>query len=417
MARAWFGSYGRIFGIRSYRLFWSGFTLSELGDAMTRVALTWYVDESTKSAEALGWLLLAYSGPVIVGGLVAGQLLDRFDRRKVMLVDNLIRGAAVTAVPLLNSLGMLALWHIYLVAAVYGSLMMISLAGGPSLIPSLVPEEHLATANALETLTFTLGGVAGPLLAGLLIALVGAPSVLVLDAISYAVFALALASITLRPPDTGSMEAQGKTGTYRLGQVALFAARNRILLSTTLMFAAFNLGQGMLFVWLPVLAAGAPGGGPELYGALLGVWAAGEVAGSLLAGTLTLPLPLGTLICVAQFLSGASMTLLLGGRSLWAAFGALALAGFFSAPLTIWAQTLRMRIIPYNMRGRAFALLRTLMQSGPPIGGAIAGLLLPVLGLPALIGISALLAGLPGLAGYGVPELREAGAPEVAHET
>src|SRR5690348_5130658 len=124
-----FGKYAEIFRVGPYRRFWPGFTLSELGDAMTRVALTWYVYESTRSPEALGWLALAYSGPVIVGGLVAGSLLDRFDRRKVMLADNLIRGAAVAAIPLLHALGMLALWHVYVVAAVYGSLMMISLAG------------------------------------------------------------------------------------------------------------------------------------------------------------------------------------------------------------------------------------------------------------------------------------------------
>jgi len=385
-ARA-FGKYAEIFRVGPYRRFWSGFTLSELGDAMTRVALTWYVYESTRSPEALGWLALAYSWPVIVGGLVAGSLLDRFDRRKVMLADNLIRGAAVAAIPLLHALGMLALWHVYVVAAVYGSLMMISLSGGPAIIPSLVRDEHLDAANALETLTFTLSGVAGPALAGLLIALLGAPNVLVLDALSYGAFALALARIRLAPVDDASPGVGVEVEAYRLRDVARFAVTNRVLLSTTLMAACFNLGQGILFVWLPVLAARIPGGGPELYGVLLGVWGAGEVAGSLLAGTLTLPLPLGSLVCCTLGFSGLSLGLLLPSQSLWAAFPAFALAGFFSAPFTIWAQTLRMRIIPYNMRGRAFALLRTTMQSTPPIGGAIAGLVLPVLGVPVMIGI------------------------------
>lgn len=406
----------QIFKVGPYRRFWSGFTLSELGDAMTRVALTWYVYESTRSPEALGWLMLAYTGPVIVGGLVAGSLLDRFDRRKVMLADNLIRGAAVVAIPVLHAIGMLALWHVYVVAAVYGSLMMISLAGGPALIPSLVREEQLDTANALETLTFTLSGVAGPVLAGLLIAWAGAPNVLILDAVSYGAFAVALARIKIPTQDTGSPETRGEARSYRLRDVALFALRNKVLLSTTIMFAAFNLGQGVLFVWLPVLSAGIPGGGPELYGVLLGAWAAGEVAGSLIAGSISLSLPLGTMICLAQLASGLALGVLVFSRSLWGALAGLALAGFCSAPLTIWAQTLRMRIIPYNMRGRAFALLRTLMQSTPPIGGAIAGLVLPVLGLPVMIAISAALAGVPGLAGYAVAELRAAGTPDPAQE-
>lgn len=414
-----FGKYGEIFRVQGFRLFWSGFTFSVLGDAMSRVALTWFVYETTGSAEALGWLMLAYTGPVVLGGLVAGSLLDRFDRRKVMLVDNLVRGVAIALVPVLHALGVLQLWHIYVVAAVYGSLMMVSLAGGPALIPSLVRKEQLATANALEMLTFTLGGVLGPMLAGLLISGVGAPYVLVFDALSYGIFALALARIKMSHDTAEAEEAasgQPDRPNYTLWDVTRFATGNRVLLSTTLMFAAFNLGQGFLFVWLPVLSDQMPGGGPQLYGMLLGVWAVGEVIGSILAGSFALSLPLGTLICGSQFLSGLSLGLLFLDQSLWYAVPALALLGLFSAPLTIWAQTLRMQVIPANMRGRTFALLRTLMQSTPPIGGAIAGLLLPVLGIPAMIAASAALAGAPGLLGYAVADLRSAGASEGLEE-
>ncbi|RIK43263.1 MAG: hypothetical protein DCC55_06155 [Chloroflexi bacterium] len=84
----------------------------------------------------------------------------------------------------------------------------------------------------------------------------------------------------------------------------------------------------------------------------------------------------------------------------------LALFGTFSAPLTIWAQTLRMRIIPAELRGRTFALLRMLMQSGNPIGGAVAGGLLPLLGMAGTVALSALLVGGPGIVGYSSNVLR-----------
>jgi predicted MFS family arabinose efflux permease len=143
-----------------------------------------------------------------------------------------------------------------------------------------------------------------------------------------------------------------------------------------------------------------------LYGYLLGILAGGEVAGALLAGGTTGRIPLGVRICVAQALSGAALMILLLDRHTWAAMLGLALFGFASAPLTIWAQTLRMRIIPDALRGRSFALLRMLMQSGNPIGGALAGLLVPLWGISVAIGCSALLAGLPGLLGLGVAPLR-----------
>jgi MFS family permease len=400
-----FESYRQIFQNRSFRLFWSGFSFSVLGDTMTRVALTWFVYEATRSAEALGWLMICYTGPIIVGGLLAGTLLDRFDRRAVMVVDNVLRGLAVALVPLLYALGRLEVWHVYAVAAVYGLLMMISLAGGPSLVPSLVPREQLATANALEMLSWTLGGVIGPALAGVLIAWVGAPNVVIVDAVSYFAFALVLAHTRLAEAPRGAQEAE----TYHLGHALQLLLKNRVLLSTTLMFMAFNVGGGALSVWLPILSDQALGGGPRLYGALLGALALGEVVSALLAGGLALPLSLGALICLAQALSGASLGLVLAGRDAWLVGLGLALYGAFSSPLTIWAQTLRMQIIPERLRGRSFALLRMVMQSGNPIGGAIAGALLPALGLTAMIGLSALVVGLPGLIGYRVRELRLAG--------
>ncbi len=202
------------------------------------------------------------------------------------------------------------------------------------------------------------------------------------------------------------------TRAYRVGHALALLRHNPILLSTTLMFMTFNLGEGALSVWLPLFSAQVAPGGAEVYGALLGVLAVGETVGSVIAGGLVVRLSTGVLICLAQGLSGLALVPLLLGRTLlWVAVS-LALLGAFSAPLTIWAQTLRMRIIPPQLRGRTFALLRTLMQGTAPLAGAAAGVLLPVVGIPAMIALSALLIGLPGPLGYQVRGLRQAGAAD-----
>ena len=407
--------YRAIFRYRAFRAFWLGFTVSALGDAMTRVALIWLVYTTTRSAFALGALLLCYTGPVFAGGWLAGWLLDRFDRRVVMLADNAIRGVVVAAIPVAYALGVRALWPLYAVAAVYGFLYMITLAGSPALIPALVPERQLATANALETLTYTLSGVIGPPVAGLLIVVVGAPNVLALDAVSYACFALAL--IGMRGSTAATAATDGAMG--RGGGIAAAVAlvwSHPVLLSTTLMFMAFNVGEGFLAVWLPIYADRGLGGGPELYGLLLAALAVGEVSGALLAGSATFPLPLGVLICGAQALAGASLGLLLFGPALVWTLPGLFLLGAFSAPLTIWAQTLRMRIIPERLRGRTFALLRTLMQGSGPLASAAAGVLLPAVGVATMIGCSALLVGVPGLIGYRVRALRAGATTQATPE-
>lgn len=404
-------NYQIIFRSPPFRAFWLGFTFSAIGDAMTNVALIWYVYQTTHSPQAVGLLLLCYTGPVVVGGLLAGSLLDRFERRTVMLVDATIRGSVVAMIPLLYALGHLALWHLYVVAVVYGFLYMITLAGAPSLIPALVPQEHLATANALETLSYTLSGVCGPPIAGLLIAQFGAPNVLVIDAVSYAAFALALTRIPPRlrvdPPQSAASRDQSTS----MSDAFRLVRSNRILLSTTLMYMAFNAGLGFLAVWLPIVSDRI-GGGSAVYGLCLGAMAVGEMLGAFLAGSIKFPLSLGLLICLAQALSGVSLLLALAGQTLWWVIPGLALFGLFSAPLTIWAQTLRMRIIPDHLRGRTFALLRTLMQGTGPISSAFAGLLLPILGVIAMIGSSALLVGAPGLFGMQVEALRKAGHEE-----
>jgi MFS family permease len=289
---------------RAFRRFWLGFTFSILGDSMTRVALTWHVYETTGSPSALGWLALCYTGPVVVSGFLAASLLDRWDRRMVMTVDCLVRGLVMAAIPALHLTGHLALWHVYAAAAAWGALMMLTLAGTPALLPALVPRRHLGTANALETLSYTLVGVIGPPLAGLLAPRVGAPNLLIGDVCSYVVFAAAL--VAGRPAHEPTRRRPG-AATGRLGDVARFLARHPVLVSTTLMFLAWNIGYGALYVWLPVVAAQRLGGGAGLYGALLGAFAAGEIGGALLAGGLALRLALGTLICSAQALSGLAL--------------------------------------------------------------------------------------------------------------
>jgi MFS family permease len=100
MAKLQLNSYREILRNRNFLAFWSGFTLSSIGDSLTRVTLTWFVFEQTRSAQALGILTIAYTAPILMGGLIAGPLLDRFSARRVMIIDNLVRGLSFAALPI-----------------------------------------------------------------------------------------------------------------------------------------------------------------------------------------------------------------------------------------------------------------------------------------------------------------------------
>jgi predicted MFS family arabinose efflux permease len=320
-------------------------------------------------------------------------------------MDNLLRGAVIGALPLLYIFDALELWHVYVAAGFYGTLFMVSLAGGPTLIPALVPKGLLPTANALEMLSFTIGGVLAPPLAGILASRIGAPNLLLLDSFSYFVFAAALAKVKPRRGHS-PRDSANKIG---LIVAARFVATNPILRSTTLMYMIANIGGGLLTIWLPIYADGLLSQGLKLYGILLGVIAIGEVLSSFLSGAISLPVTFGRGISFALILSGIAMGSIVLSPRVFVAIIGLFLYGLLSGPLTIWAQTLRMRIIPAEMRGRVFALLRTMMQGAMPAGGVIGGLLVPVLGLGPAILITAGSMVAPGLLGLGVKELQQDG--------
>jgi MFS family permease len=396
-------AYRNAFAQRDFRRLWLGFTISVFGDSFTLVAFVWFVLERTRSPEALGLLMAAFTGPVLASGLIAALLLDRFDRRLVLTLDTVLRGIAIGTVPALHMIGALELWHIYAAAAAYGLGMMIPLAAIPSLIPALVRPDQLDTANALETLSYTVAGTLGPLLAGILVAEIGAAPTVAVDALSYFLFAAALRSMG----GSGGRRAPAAAPERESRDGALRSLMHPAVIATTLMFLTLNIGGGAKMVWLPILCERLAQDGARLYGVFLALIAAGQTASALATGALRIRLDrLGIAIALFQGLAGASLLLIVLSSRNWIIAASMLLFGVFSAPLTVWAQTLRMQILPERLHGRAFALLRTIMQGGNPLGGMLGGALFPLIGLAPTVAASALLIGIPGLIGLALPALR-----------
>jgi MFS family permease len=388
---------------RDFALLWVGATLSVLGDGLTWVALVWLVFELGGGAPDVGLLVVAYTAPVIVGGLLAGLLLDRFDRRRVLIADNAIRGLAVASVPVATAFGLLEPSWLYGVAVVYGFFNMISLAGIPSMLPSLVDEDELTTANAMESLSYGVGGVAGPALGGLLIALVGAAGVLWLDALSYLAFVVALAAMRAR-----QHPEPAKPGSRGLGPAFRFILGTPAVLAITLMFMAANVGEGMLLVLVPIYARDVLEAGSGTFGSLVSILTAGMLVGALVVGVIRWRFRLGRSIAAFQTAAGLSILGLALQPAFLVAATVLATFGLLVSPLTIWAQTIRMRLIPDELRGRVFGLLRTLMQSTPPIGGILAGFLLAGASVPMTVVAVSVIISVPGVFGLFHRSLAEA---------
>jgi MFS family permease len=374
------GGFGRL---------WGGATVSAVGDGMTFVALAWLVLAQPDGTARLGLFGVCYTAPVVVGGLLVGPLLDRFDKRVVLVADCLSRAAAVASVPVASALGGTPAWLPFVVAAVYGALKMVPLAGFPAAIPQLVGEGDLEIANALESMSFSIASVVGPAAAGLLIGAAGPEVVLAVDAVSFLLFAVAAASVREPLPPVARPD----------GRRASLAGvlRDRVIVVTTVAFMAFNVAEGMLIVAAPWLAGNHLSGGAAVLGALFSALAAGELAGAAFAGRRRQGV---RAIAVAQAGAALGFLGLLAAPSETVVGAGFFVIGLLSAPMTVWAQSLRMRRIPAEQHARAFATLRTLMQGTPPVGTLLVTPLLAGDHLTVAAIAMTLIAGLPAVLVY-----------------
>lgn len=407
---------------REFALLWGGATVSALGDGMSLVALIWLLIERGGTPADVGWLAAAYTAPVIVGGIAAGVILDRFDPRRVIAADNVIRGVAIASVPIAAALGVLTTAQLYVVAAIYGLLFMTSVAGIPSLITRLVPADKLTTANAMESITYGIAGLVGPAAAGVVIAIFSAPVVLAIDALTYGIFVVCLLAMrregaptatSISPvdaADAGDELAQPGVAVSApvdggIGPALRFILGAPAIVATTVMYMCLNLSSGIALVVLPLYVRDVLDGGSETFGLLLSALTAGELGGLILVGAIGWRWPLGRSIAAAALVSGLILSLWLLRPPLIVLGLVLAASGVTESSLTPWAQTIRMRLIPTPMRGRVFALLRTLMQSTRPIGSIVAGWLLAGGALTPALAAIALLVAVPGAIGLFLPAL------------
>jgi MFS family permease len=395
---------------RDYALLWGGATISALGDGMSFVALVWLLIERGGSAADVGWLAAVYTAPVVVGGIAAGVILDRFDARRVIAADNVIRGIAIGSVPLASALGVLTTPHLFVVAAVYGLLFMTSIAGIPTMIARLADPDKLTTANAMESISYGIAGLIGPAFAGVVIAVLGAPVVLAIDAVTYGVFVVCLLAMGTSTAGTSPASVERSAPNEEavgggVGPAVRFIVGAPAIVAITVMYMCLNVSGGIAIVLIPIYARDVLGGGPDTFGLLLSALTAGELTGLLVIGAVRWRWPLGRSIAAAALADGLVLSLLVLRPSLLPMLAILALSGVAESSLTPWAQTIRMRLIPPAMRGRVFALLRTLMQSTKPIGSIVAGLLLAGGDITVALVAIAVLVGVPGAIGLFLPAL------------
>src|SRR6516164_8647060 len=150
----------------AFQRLWLGLSISYLGDQFTIIALLWFVLQVTGSGAAVGLIILCFDLPGVATGAILGRLLDRYQPRLVMGIDNLARAALIAAIPTLYALGSLHLWHVFVLALLAGALSPATTAGVRAFVPHLVDDAALDRANALTAASVQFSYLAGPMAAG-----------------------------------------------------------------------------------------------------------------------------------------------------------------------------------------------------------------------------------------------------------
>jgi MFS family permease len=386
---------------RNFRLFCIGYATSLLGTAMSSVAIAFAVLESGGTPTALGIVFAANIVPMVAFMLGGGVIADRLGRRPVMLAADVARCAAQGALAVALFLGRPHVWLFIAAAFVVGTGSAFFQPALSGLTVQLAPRDQVGNANALFGMAEPASQVAGPALAGILIAATSPAVVITVDAGSYAVSALALA--LLRFPGAGQPRARSLLRDLADGW-AEFAAHTWLWLETA-QFALFNLlTWGPYLVLGPVLAREYLGDA-RAWGAILACYGGGAILGGLLAlgRRPRRPLVVSNLATLGFPLPPLALALHLPVAAV--AAGAL-LAGLGSALSSAISTTVTQQQVPAEALSRVGSFNLVGAFAFGPIAFAAAGPVAAALGARTVLGFGAGWAAFGTLVVLAVPSVR-----------
>jgi ENTS family enterobactin (siderophore) exporter len=364
-----------------FRRLWFGQLLSILGNQLTLTAVSLQVYDLTHSSFHVGLLGLVALVPLIAAGLYGGSIVDAHDRRVVAIASSLLLWGTSALIALQAWLRLDSVGLIYVLVALQALGAGINMPARSSIIPRLIRPELLAAANALNMITFGLGGAVGPLLAGTLVASVGYGWTYTLDVLSFTVAMWALFQLPPLPPE-GAVRRAGLRSVAEGFRFLGTRPNIRMTFLIDLSAMVFAMPRSLL----PAVAALSLGGGAATAGALLGAIAAGTFLGGLFSGPVGRLRRQGRGVQVAVVGWAASilafgLVVLGAGRSspggatwwLVPAILCMVAAGSADSVSAALRSTILQAATPDAMRGRLQGVFTVVVAGGPRLGDVFSG--------------------------------------------
>jgi MFS family permease len=363
-ASAW-----RPFGHGAFAVLWTATVVSNVGTWMSDVGAGWLMTTLDPTPLMVALVQAATALPVFLFALPAGALADILDRRKLLIVVNILLGLTATALAALVALRLMTVELLLLFTFLSGAGAAFLQPAWQAMVPKLVPRPELPAAIALNSMGINVSRAIGPALAGVLIAAYGLVSPFLLNALSFVGIIAALIWWKPSPAPPRRLPPERMAPAIRAG--LRHAIRNRPLRATLLRAAGFFLFASAYWALLPLIARGLPGGGPELYGLLLGGIGAGAVGGAL--GVPRLRAALGANRTVAAGTAGTcvAMILLAAVPDPYASVGACMLAGACWIAVLSCLHVSAQTALPGWVRARGLSVFLTVFF-GCMAGGSLA---------------------------------------------
>jgi len=380
--------------------------LSQFGDSVFQIAFIWLLLELTGSKTATGLAATVSYLPALVFGIVAGFLVDRWNRSRVLAGTDAARALLLAGGGLLYLTGMLTAPVLTAIAFGCATAAVLFNPARDSLVPELVPPGWLVQANAWIQGSQYGAFLVGPLVVGVMVKTIGIGGIFPGGVLLYAGSLLFLIGIGRRRPSAPATPGRpGALEDFRQGIAAIAADRALLLF---LAFTALDniLIMGPALIGNAVLVRETLGGDAAMYAMVEATYGLGWGAGSLLIGRFASKLPLGKLLLIGITLDGLTYVPLFWCRS-FPYLLVVSLIHSMAIPLiTVPRSAILQRLVPSSRLGRVFALLNVVVVGMTAISSGLTGMVLERIDAPTLFGIIGVLAGLTGIAGFASRRLR-----------
>jgi MFS family permease len=369
--------------IRNYRLFFAGQVVSNTGTWMQRIAQDWLVLQITNSPLAVGITTALQFLPMLLFGLWGGLIVDRYPKRRLLLITQSVMGALAVMLAVLTLAGVVQVWQVYLIALGLGMATVVDNPARQTFVNEMVPKRLVRNAVSLNSGNFQLARMLGPAAAGVLISLVGIGYAFALNALSFVAVLVAL--LLMRTRELLRMPL-AERGPGQLREGLRYVRRTPALLwPIVLVFFVGTFGYNFPII-LSAYTKDIFNSGADVYGLLNTAMAAGSVVGALVAARRT------TATLSVLFLSAAAVGLglmVLGLTPWFIPFVVmLVIIGFVSVTFnTLGNSSVQLASDP-ELRGRVMSLYMLVFMGGTPLGSLLIGWITEQWGAPIALIIS-----------------------------